>query len=550
MSLGVEAPRARAGRDGPRALVRPVSQVSLVLSDKRAFETAIRESVIWMNSAKRCAGSIPRTAMEGEPFDLTHAVGALPAVATAHEDGHSRIWSGKLDFPDREVGQRTWSTEISIVEVGPVTNFVSRLTNITRGDNPPYLPSVPGVVRQVVERLSAEADGFPLSDEVPRIDSRTHADFEYLLHNKQRRLPILALSETEEGGCLFDPSLALRRLIGAAHVVRLDSEVSWQLTRSLGREYSVFGGAARVYWPGFDADSDDPFRHPLQRLSQHFDVDDYLGWLSARVLPRAFVGLDADKALLRFTDVQALVSRKQREAMEIQTDIAGVEHLGNLVENLKVTLAALEEQRREDADAAQALLDEASEATQSAEQERDELAAENARLRAKLLALSPLRMSEPSDRPPRLDSYDDMEAWCETTLGDHIEVLPRALREASKHGAPEMLERIEATLIMIRDYYVPMRLDAKDGAWEAFRRRCEEMGIEESACFAQKGDIKNFPEYRTSFAGRRIYLDRHFKFGGGYDLRRMFRIYFAWDEETKSVIIGHMPTHLDNNNTQ
>ena len=550
MSASLEAAKPRASREAPKAIVRPVSQVSLVLSDQRAFETAIRESVIWMNSAKRCAGAIPRDALGGNPFDLTHSVGALPAAATAYEDGRRRIWSGKLDFPDREVGQRTWSTEISIVELGPVTTFVSRLTNITRGDNPPYLPSVPGVVQQVVGQLSAEADGFPISDEVPRVDLRTLPDFEYLLHNKQRRLPIVALSETDEGRCLFEPGLALRRLIGAAHVVRLDPAVSWQLTRSLGREYSVFGGAGRIYWPGFDADHDDPFRHPLQRISQHFDVDDYLAWLSSRVLPRAFIGLDADKALMRFTDVQALVSRQQREAMEVRSGPADREHLDELVENLKSSLAASEEQRREDADAAQALLDEASETTQIVEQERDELIAENARLRSKLLALTALRPAQTDDRTPRLESYDDLEVWSTTTLGDHIEVLPRALREGSKHGAPETLERIEKTLLLIRDYYVPMRLEQKDGAWDAFRKRCEEIGVEESACFSNKGDIKNFPGYRASFAGRRVYLERHFKFGTGYDLRRMFRIYFTWDEDTKSVIIGHMPTHLDNNNTQ
>lgn len=45
------------------------------------------------------------------------------------------------------------------------------------------------------------------------------------------------------------------------HVLRT-GELTWELTALLPDEMGVFGGAARVWWPGY-ADSDPPRRHPL-----------------------------------------------------------------------------------------------------------------------------------------------------------------------------------------------------------------------------------------------------------------------------------------------
>lgn len=45
------------------------------------------------------------------------------------------------------------------------------------------------------------------------------------------------------------------------HVVRT-GELTWELTAMLPERFEVFGGAARIWWPGLQ-ESDDPRRHPL-----------------------------------------------------------------------------------------------------------------------------------------------------------------------------------------------------------------------------------------------------------------------------------------------
>ena len=195
------------------------------------------------------------------------------------------------------------------------------------------------------------------------------------------------------------------------------------------------------------------------------------------------------------------------------------------------------------------MLDEAADSRDLALEERDELASENDNLRAKIRAVSLQRGGVALTTTEPLSDFSEFPTWSAAHLGDHIEVLPRALRDIEKYGVTEWIETFYQTLLCIRDYYVPMRRDGGLELKKKFEDRCFELRIEESGCFSQKGDIKAFPSYRVRYGSEYVWLERHFKYGAGYDLRRMFRIYFYWDDVNNVCVIGHAPTHMDNNNT-
>jgi len=210
---------------------------------------------------------------------------------------------------------------------------------------------------------------------------------------------------------------------------------------------------------------------------------------------------------------------------------------------LEAELSAILGQRAEDEAAQEELLAEAERSRAEAVSDRDELKSENDRLRAKIAAL--LGKGRATDGG-RLTGYDAFEVWADQNLGDGIEILSKAIRGLEKDGTPEMLERIERTFVLIRDCYLPMRREGGVQLVERFREECRKLGVEEEPCFSQKGDIKHFPEYRTTYRGQRIWLDQHFKYGNSGDLRESFCIYFHFDEDEKVVVVGHMPSHLDN----
>jgi hypothetical protein len=89
-----------------------------------------------------------------------------------------------------------------------------------------------------------------------------------LIRAPQRRLPVIVVSE------LHGETLAndIHERIGAdtcglAHTCRLSSDASWELTNSLGKEWSCYNGAIRLFWP-FRVNRDDPRAHPLWTLDR------------------------------------------------------------------------------------------------------------------------------------------------------------------------------------------------------------------------------------------------------------------------------------------
>lgn len=78
-----------------------------------------------------------------------------------------------------------------------------------------------------------------------------------------RSVPIVVVSQVNGEVALpsLDEKLAYD-LIGLANVAVVDFDGAWALTDHLGKAFSCYEGAVRLYWPRFSK-NDDPFRSPL-----------------------------------------------------------------------------------------------------------------------------------------------------------------------------------------------------------------------------------------------------------------------------------------------
>ncbi|PNE11868.1 MAG: hypothetical protein CR217_06720 [Beijerinckiaceae bacterium] len=100
------------------------------------------------------------------------------------------------------------------------------------------------------------------------IDSEERVEklFDYLI-DQNRQLPTLVLSVSEfTKDSLATPLNAVeltRATLGLADVAILSARSSWLLTEFFGKRLSVYGGAARVYLPGFTEDADPYGGHRL-----------------------------------------------------------------------------------------------------------------------------------------------------------------------------------------------------------------------------------------------------------------------------------------------
>jgi hypothetical protein len=209
-------------------------------------------------------------------------------------------------------------------------------------------------------------------------------------------------------------------------------------------------------------------------------------------------------------------------------------------ENAKLRATAEEDQAVLDQ-----LLQEAADRQNAAEQERDAAYREatNLRYRVRMLEGASVLASGTSLEDAPLLSMCDIENWSAKHLGGRIVILPKAIRttEESQFEDPK---RFGEALLLIRDYYVPMRRGELDR--EEYEEALRAAQLQESLCFEQRQQIRGFPEYRINYKAQQHWMERHFKYRSGYNPKTMFRIYYIWDEEEQVVVVGHMPTHLDN----
>lgn len=540
--------RTRTDRSEPARSVRPISRASFELTDTRAFELAVGACVEWISP--RAGGRLPSMACEGEPFDLEEQYQANPCRATRLDAVDGSIWAARLDERVEASADgspaRTWVTEMFVERrVGQMVRFGAQLSCVGRPDDRGYELTRPRLVFDILAKLSAEADGVALLDEPTVMELDDVTALEALLYDPARRLPVVVATQDEQGRGLIDPVNISRRLSGTVHVVDLLPEASWELTRSLGKRMSVFGGAMRVYMPGLSADDEEPFRHPLF-LNRHAPTGHTLNMLSDRLLPLTLREQGHDGAFHRFSEIRR--SATQAAARGQRPSIASVEELGESNAALRRQLDELVQ----DLQSAETLNEDEMRTRLDVEAREEALKAEVETLKRRLtdaIRQQPVEAAGTARTERPLESYDDLQDWAEEALGEDIVIMPQAAKDCRKNGSAAMLRRIESVLIVLRDEYVPAR---KSGDRD-FRMRAEKslqtLGFEETPCFANRDDARKWHQYSVVYRNEKTILYDHFKNGNGYDNSSQARIYYAWDNELQRLVIGKMPSHLKNSHT-
>lgn len=326
-----------------------------------------------------------------------------------------------------------------------------------------------------------------------------------------------------------------KKVGGAAHIVILSEDASWELTKLLGKRMSTFNGAIRLYQQGLSDATEDPFRHPLW-MPGTFDVNTTLRQIVRRVLTAPFLER-SDAGFHRYSAVRDAARHASRVSY---TDVISSADSDDL--------AAAQEERDEWMSLAQ------SEEILRLEAERhnESLKADISRLNDKIgvleFSLRQKQISVPASRSDYipLRSYDELEDWAEAVLGNSVYIHQAALKDCKKNGHLNMIERIEKALLIIRDHITPARKFNDLSQRDIANKKLAEIGFSDSACFANRDEAKKRDEYSVSYGdGKRVMYD-HLKYGTGYNNANQVRIYYFWDEEKSCHVVGKMPSHLPN----
>ena len=534
------------------ASVVPVSQVSIEVyacDGNDPFATAQQKVLQWI--AQRVGQRLPEEAWAGQSFE-TEKIGAQYAAAALLDD--PEIWGARLDDADKSVPQLTWVTEVGLKRLAASKIAVSaRLVCTRRGPNIPIDRSVPDFVRQIAAIGTSSLDGRLLRP-IPWLVSepdevRSLCD---LLQDPKRRAAVLVAAlpagstYAQDAACPIDA--LCRRTFGAAHVVLITEPASYGLTHELGREFSVFNRAVRNYLPNFNPKEDEPHQHPWATARRIHNWDGgpaaYTAFLADHVLKNAVERSEPAGDPPSFAKIRRLAA-EQRIAHAKATNATIAERL----ELAEAQIVELQAEREEMEEIFEGVL-------KSVEQERDEAQAkadtstQRARnLRARVEMLEEALSSGSSPKEPEIPrDLNDFGAWCATHLAGFVEVLPRAKHAAkkSKYEDPSFLYK---ALLLLRDYYVPMRRLGGSAKVGAFKQACSDLNIEETQTFAGDRYGEHGDTYFVRYGGQSRLLNRHLKKGSTHDVRRCFRLYFFWDEDSEQAVVGWLPSHLDTRKT-
>ncbi len=538
-----------------RATIRPVSQVVLRLkpvAGKDRFVETVHEVLRWMD--RRAGRRLPDLAWDLKSFELAD-VGAQRAAAVTLAD--PRYWAARLDDADRNVPLRTWVTEIG-VGIAPDQDvlFGVRLICATRGADAPFDRTIPGFVRGVAKAGPAELDRAPVRADGPWILA-TEDDVDQLvvlLELPGRRAPVVVLA-LPEGSTKVDEAVCpasqlAERALGTAHVAVLTGPASYYLTDRMGRELSVFRQAARIYRPGFSRWKDQPARHPLF-LPARVDAwrvegwaeegrPAFMRWLVEQMLASSIHRADRDEELPPFNSVRQIAAQAERERLKASGGDA-TELLALYEEDNGKLRKELEDQRAE----FDGLIEVAERERNEAQQAAHEAHGQTFALRERIRALEK-RLAEASGQAPDVpipNALEPFDEWARAHLAGTVEIHQRALQGLKKsvYEDPTLVYR---ALLLLRDFYVPMKLTGGKELVAAFENRCAELKIEDSLV----GDAvrTHSEQYTVTYGGRPRVLERHLKKGTAHNAARCFRLYYFWEEESQCVVVGWLPSHLDN----
>ena len=184
-------------------------------------------------------------------------------------------------------------------------------------------------------------------------------------------------------------------------------------------------------------------------------------------------------------------------------------------------------------------------ALEAAGEENDALRREKHRLGERLAALEAgSYMPAAEDAVPPLGSYADLPEWTERHFAGRVALAGRALR-ALKSARFEDVELVGKAVALLGTTYRRMKTEGGRELREAFEAELRGLRLQETPSISPDRQGKARDDFEIEWEGRRLTLDRHLKNKAKTrDPRQCLRIYFAWDEAARQVVIGHLPGHM------
>lgn len=513
--------------------------------------------VEWL--ASKFPTALPAHAHDGASFTAEEHGQSIHAVAQK-EHG---VWTARLMQPDAPfmdraaVAGRTWTTELALAVCDQGVRVGVRVlcASLPFADAP-VAYSRPRVVVELAQHSDLR-DVRRVESSPWRLTSLNDvADLYVLLTDEKRSLPVYLLTEAEPDRLgrsvrrfLLDEDYLARKLHGVGVVVTLPADLNHEWTNHVGKMWSAFSGAVRTYLPGLNFDEQRPHEHPLalahrvlsfyrdgrggETAFSEFLVEQALAYSAAK-------SVDWDPCVFYADAVQRDLDHSRKESPPAAERLRGYERKIVVLKERAELSVGLAQSYLDDLETHKKLLAEANDARKKlsyyATTLRDQLAAKTGR--------------SPDATVTFPNNYADLPDWVDRNLAGRLILHPRAHRglKDARYKDPALVYK--ALLALANEYRNNRLRDADDEepriAWERklgeLELRCD--GSISPTRAGEEGDTY-FVKYPVGSQKKR-FIDLHLRKGTTKDDELCLAIYFFWDDEDDVVVIGWLPSHLDN----
>lgn len=395
----------------------------------------------------------------------------------------------------------------------------------------------PGFITTLLRDFDNQIGEWGIPKHVERLSASSVDGFvQDALLSPKRTLPVVMISpDVWDGRFYVDADSLFRSLAGFAHVVVLaDKWAAFKLTDAIGKSFSTYNGAVRIYWPRFSP-TDNPFWHRLYlaRVLRYRESD---GVPLAKHLFRVLA------AISTFRFVEGSVIHDARKAI-VDDEQSQVEKLKQSVREGTVERKDLEEE-----------LLEALVRVDDLRGERDRLKEE---LESQKAAWGEYQnfMSADEAIDQAVDTTDDQPGFgnvthalrqAETDFSGPLVFLPSAHRSASESpfkNADRVYELLEALHLVASEWK-----EQAGSLGQSWNEALAVLGFDCRDQVSQTSRGKWRAVYSFTYKGEERLFERHITIGAK-QADTCLSVHWYRDDDDLVLVIGHCGRHLRNTKT-
>lgn len=449
--------------------------------------------------------------------------------------------------PDQTATSIEWHTDLKIASCGTSieVGFTSKLASKDFSLQPQrYELGRPRIIRAIIGSFKCKRNNevlipTPRSISAPDIDC-----FVNFLGDVNRKTPIILLSRQQADPYFAaNPDHIADALASIAHVYILsDKWAGFALTDRVGKIYSCFNGAIRLYWPGFNTNNN-PLGYPY--------------WLAAIINEHRIKGNNfslyllrriASVASLQYVDGKVATSilaqvrnRKDQEILKLREIVHKKD-----VDNKDVN--KLFDELIKDNDS---LKSEIENKTERIEELQRELSIANNNIRD--ISESIGANEADTNISPSASSAEDGEEYSDvisavnkaaSQFSDTIIFLDKA-KVSAKNSPYKNPERVYEALDAIHDVCADWIAGKLTNTWYA-AFKMKGFDYKDKISPTTRGDYGE--EYYFIYNGKKLLFEEHIT-EGKKQPDKCFSIHLYRDKDKKKVVIGHVGRHLSNQST-